>query len=272
MPRRCSPTRRFSKANRSVRYGYTVRNDTNQAVKNVDFWVYAPVKQTPTQLTEHIKTSHPYNLLQDRHGNQIMHFHFDVLPPYARKMIAVDAQLLLAQERNPIPTITQDLYLQAEPFIEVNAEAVQQQAATLKGVGVMETAQNIYHWLTGNIRYIGYVRDDHGALYALKNKKGDCTEFMNLFNALTRANGIQARGVGGYVVSENATVKSGDYHNWAEFYADNTWHMVDAQEQVFGERQADYIAMRIIGEDKSNPLNGVHRFRISNEKINVVMN
>jgi len=39
---------------------------------------------------------------------------------------------------------------------------------------------------------------EHGALWALQNKKGDCTEFSNLMVALMRAAGIPAKVVSGY--------------------------------------------------------------------------
>ena len=36
---------------------------------------------------------------------------------------------------------------------------------------------------------------------------------------------LSARGVGGYVVNKNSTLRSADYHNWAEFAADGRWHV-----------------------------------------------
>jgi len=257
---------------RTLRYSYTLSNQSNRLVKGVDFWVYAPVKQTATQRVESMTASYPYTMIEDRHGNQIMHFHFDAVPPYDNKVITIKTQLSLAQERNQVVSPLEDLHLMDEPFIEVSAAEIQVKAAALKREGPMATAQSIYTWLIRNVKYSGYVRDDHGALYALKHRQGDCTEYMNLFSALSRANGIQARGVGGYVLKENAVVKPADYHNWAEFYADDSWYMVDAQEKVFVERQHEYIAMRIIGEDESSPLNGVHRFRVAGDGIEVVMN
>ncbi|MFC1749234.1 transglutaminase-like domain-containing protein [Pseudomonadota bacterium] len=257
---------------RTLRYSYTLRNTGNSLTNGVDFWVYAPVKQTATQKTKSVTASYPYTMLEDRYGNQIMHFHFDAVPPYDTKMISVKAQLNLAGERNPLAPPPKDFYLNEEPYIEVAADEIQTQAAVLGKSDSLETAKNIYTWLTRNVKYSGYVREDHGALYALTQRQGDCTEYMNLFCALGRANGIQARGVGGYVLKENALVKPADYHNWAEFYADDSWHMVDAQEKVFAERQHEYIAMRIIGEDDTSPLNGVHRFRVAGDSIEVVMN
>lgn len=257
---------------RTLSYSYTLSNQNNSLAKGVDFWVYAPVKLTATQRVESITVSYPYTMIEDRYGNQIMHFHFDVMPPYDNKVITVKTQLSLAQVGNQVAPPSEGLYLIGEPFIEVSAVEVQTKAALLQREDPRATAQSIYTWLTRNVKYIGYVKEDRGALYALQHRQGDCTEYMNLFSALSRASGVQARGIGGYVLKESGIVKAADYHNWAEFYDDESWHMVDAQEKVFTERQHEYIAMRIIGEDDTSPLNGIHRFRVEGDGIGVVMN
>ena len=58
-----------------------------------------------------------------------------------------------------------------------------------------------------------------GALYAFKERRGDCTEYMSLATAVFRVNNVPARAVAGFVVEEgSAVLSSGDYHNWTEFY------------------------------------------------------
>ena len=44
----------------------------------------------------------------------------------------------------------------------------------------------IFQWVSQNVKDDGYSAKDRGALYALTNRKGDCTEFMYLFVALCR--------------------------------------------------------------------------------------
>jgi transglutaminase-like putative cysteine protease len=68
---------------------------------------------------------------------------------------------------------------------------------------------------------------DHGAVWALQNRHGDCTEFTDLFVTLCRAKGIPARACDGYITTEiqkNDTAK----HDWAEVYLDKCgWVPID---------------------------------------------
>ncbi len=55
---------------RQIRYGFTLQNKTNRAIKNAIFHTYAPVKQTSTQLCQELIVSRPYELTVDAYGNQ----------------------------------------------------------------------------------------------------------------------------------------------------------------------------------------------------------
>lgn len=145
-------------------------------------------------------------------------------------------------------------------------------AEGLKTTEPFKTAKNILHWIADNVEYSGYISSDRGALYAFKNKRGDCTESMNLFIALSRANGIPARGIGGYVCSEDAILKPNGYHNWAEFYEDDVWRIADPQRGMFSQNQSHYIAMRIIGESQNNPMGDHNRFLFEGGGLEVKMN
>ena len=121
------------------------------------------------------------------------------------------------------------------------------------------------------MQYTGYSPKDRGALYALKKRKGDCTEFMHLFAAISRASGIPARGIGGYVCNTNMILRPSDYHNWVEFYEDGAWRIADPQKRVFMENQSHYIAMNLIGESTKNPMGRFHRFRFTGDGLKVKM-
>ena len=83
-----------------------------------------------------------------------------------------------------------------------------QHSTEIKGLKKIED-----HWKNFSLgcqqpAYVGYIKNDRGALYALKTKEGDCTEFMHLFVALCRANKIPARCIGGYVQREKRDFKT----------------------------------------------------------------
>lgn len=76
--------------------------------------------------------------------------------------------------------------------------------------------------------------EEKGALWALKNRKGDCSEFSYLFTALCRAAGIPARIQAGFAFHSQAEkVEYG--HMWAEIYLENYgWFSVDPSWGYFG--------------------------------------
>lgn len=258
---------------RQINYGFTLQNRSNRLLEKAEFWTYAPVKQTSYQCCLDIEASHKYELIIDDLGNQVLHFTFNNLPPFDTKIVNISAKLELSETSGRVAEKDLHIYLGAQENIESDHPEIYSLAMKLKSEEVLNTAKNIFDWVADNMEYSGYISNDRGALYALRNKKGDCTEFMYIFIALSRANDIPARGIGGYVCSENAILKPNEYHNWAEFYEDNVWKIADPQRNIFSQNQSHYIAMRIIGgESTHNPLGDNHRFRFSGEGLEVKMN
>jgi len=256
---------------RTVRYGYTISNRTNSVVNNAELWVYAPVKQTATQKVVNLKASIPFETKEDAVANQVMHFTIPVLAPYASKVISITAELQLASQPNPWFSPATERFISAEKFIEVDAPQIKETAIKLRK-GQTETAKPLFQWVSESIKFSQYIRDDLGALYALNEKKGDCTESAYLFTALARASQLPARSIGGFVYERNAVLKAEDYHNWAEYYDGNTWRLSDPQKKVFDQDYSHYIAMRIITKAEDSLLQSSHRFSYSSPAIRVSMN
>ena len=257
---------------RTIQYSFTVQNTSNQLINNAELFVYAPVKQTATQTTLSIQSSHDYLLMTDHLGNQVLKYTFPILAPFEMRIVRIRAELGMSENSNKLAAEDLQEFLNAEPFIEVDHPELITVAEQLAKDNVSATVKSIYAWVANSIDYQGYVKDDLGALYALQNKQGDCTEYMYLTTALNRINGIPARGVGGYVYSENATLKPKDYHNWSEVYINDRWYVVDAQKKYFQDKQSNFIAMRIITDESRALLGNSHRFAYSGESIKVTMN
>ncbi len=257
---------------KQIQYSYTLQNTSNKRIKKAEFWTYAPLKQTATQSCVRIKSSHAYQLISDDLGNQILHFSFDNFPPYATKLISVKADLLLSKETHPVSENNLSPYLKPEKHIESDDVDLTRMAQRLKAKSRSNTAEKIFRWVGDNLQYAGYVSNERGAKYALTHKKGDCTEFMALFVALSRANEIPSRGIGGYVCRESTVLKPAGYHNWAEFYDQGTWKIADPQNKVFTKNTDDYIAMRIISESSNIRIPQFNRFSFSGEGLRVHMN
>ena len=255
-----------------IQYSYTLQNKTNRVIPKAEFWTYAPVRQTATQLHARLECNYPYQLIGGRSGNQVLHLIFKNLTPYTTRRITVRANLGLSQRSNPLPEAPLPGDLKAERRIESDHPAIRRLAAQLRTADRFETIRRIFNWVAQHLTYRGYTGENRGALYALKYKKGDCSEYMSLFVALCRASGISARGIGGYICPESAILKPGAYHNWAEFHHNGTWQIADPQNNVLMQNQAGYIAMRIIRASEDNPMGSFNRFHVKGQGLKVKMN
>jgi len=106
-------------------------------------------------------------------------------------------------------------YLESEQYIESSNLQIKTVAASLASgkSSPCEIVEAIYDYVIYNVTYAGYIADYRGALYALRNKKGDCTEFTALMVALCRAAGIPARALEGVTNEDDDEI-----HGWVEAY------------------------------------------------------
>lgn len=127
-------------------------------------------------------------------------------------------------------------YTQPEDLIEsTNPEIVSEAENLTRNVSDFhEKVLKIYEFVKSHIHYV-IQPEERGALWALKNETGDCSEYSYLFVALCRAAGIPARVQAGFAFhSFSETLKDG--HMWAEYYLGNygwvpvdvTWGLLDA--------------------------------------------
>jgi transglutaminase-like putative cysteine protease len=240
--------------NIAIRYLVSVENKTNLPVTNASISINGPVDHTATQRCRTIQTSHPHTMIKDALGNQHLYFQWKIFPPLTTKLVSIHGGIQIWNEPRDVRIKDVKAFLEPEPYIESDDKKIQQQAAELKARTPLLTAEKINDWVAGNIDYSGYVSRNLGAAYALKHRKGDCTEYSFLFVALCRANGIPARPMAGFVCPQSMVVDFGDYHNWAEFYLDGRWHIADPQNKRFMSDQPYYIAFQIIRP--SEGLNG----------------
>jgi hypothetical protein len=259
---------------RHIRYGFTLHNASNRVLEGAEFWTYVPVRETSTQrCCVRLESSMPYELKMDDLGNQVMHIRLPALPPYSNTIVQISAELRLAETGNAIALGDIASYLGEERFVEVGHPRMVAFASRIQGDSKPAVlADQAYDLVKSNLRYSGYVLKDQGALRALSDGEGDCTEFMYLFMALARGKGVPARGIGGYVYAQDAVLKARDYHNWAEFHADGAWHIADAQKGVFARGGASYIAMRILGAPGEGETSSAHRFWHTGDGLEVRMN
>ena len=87
---------------RYVRYGFTLQNETGQLVPAADLWVCAPLKATSLQQRRDLKASLPFDEATDSLGNQVLHFAFSNIPPYAVRIVTVEATVTLRPQTKPV--------------------------------------------------------------------------------------------------------------------------------------------------------------------------
>ncbi len=257
---------------RTVKYSFTVKNPSGHPIERSELWVNAPIRLNAFQQLADIKASQPYELTEDGHGNEQMTFLIENMPPYASRTITVSVTVNLSAQGNRLDITQDDSFLGDGKYVGLSNPNIQKVATRLHADDSMDTAERIYRWITSNMKKTSYVRDDMGAPQALNSKSGDCTEFMYLFSALARANGIPTRNMAGFVAKENRVLRPTDYHNWNEVYIDGKWYLIDTDKQVFMEKSDEYIAMRLIGT--TNPIGSMssQSFFSSSTGIKVSMN
>lgn len=257
---------------KTLHYKFLLTNTTKHLAKNVEFYSHAPVKQTPYQQCLKIHTSPPCEVLKDESGNQILHFTFDQLAPYAKQIVTIEAVVEMYDVSRKENLKNKRQWLRPEPFVESNDPQIVTTSNQLQQNDSISTTKAIFDFVADHITYSGYLRSERGARYALKHRKGDCTEYADLFTALCRAGGIPSQRMGGYIFPQEAGQLNGNrYHNWSQAFIKNHWIIVDPQNRIFNERPDEYIAMKIIDGQKDPEIPEFYRFKIIGDNVAVKM-
>jgi Transglutaminase-like superfamily len=257
-----------------IHYSLTLQNRSGRRLERAGLWVFAPVSRSATQQCKALSSNLAHDMQMDAAGNQVLYFPLSDLGPYASRVIHIRAELALSDRPNPISISAEESagYLQPGPFLESDHPEIVRLAGRLDGVDPLSRAGKIFDWVAGHVQDAGYTGSERGALYALTQGRGDCTEYADLFVALCRAAGVPARTVGGYVCLRSSVLQPADYHNWAEFYHGGTWHLADPQKRVLGQNSADYVAMRIASVSPDAAAGAFQRFRVAGDGLVVRMN
>lgn len=140
-------------------------------------------------------------------------------------------------------------YLKPGKYFESdNAEIAEKTQGVVAGQATdLQKARAIFEFVRTHVAYQRLGADTKGALYALRNRKGDCTEYAALIVAMSRAAGIPAR-LNGVMNLQNDNGSVGtDNHNHAEVYlADYGWVPAEAtfKSLEFGEMHNAEIIVR----------------------------
>jgi transglutaminase-like putative cysteine protease len=127
-----------------------------------------------------------------------------------------------------------DFFIEPEKYIESdNPRIIETSNSICFGKNTTwDKTRAIYDFVRRNIKY-KYSYDDLGALFALDNRWGDCTDFAYLMIALCRTQEIPARFVNSFFYDQSAPSK---LHNWLEVYMPEFgWVPMDPEEGRFDD-------------------------------------
>ena len=254
-----------------IEHEIILRNEGPGIASKVVLWVALITTQDPYQtlVSTNIRPD-GYKTIEDEYGNTFAEFAFrgvDVDEEISAKITYHVAVSRLRYHLEPCEGQVPTRFLEPEKWVESDAEEIVALAnqLTKDKLDACQKAIAIYNWIGDNIDYTGYCSEARGALFALHNRGGDCTEFTDLLIALCRAAGIPARFLVGVTpVNPSAAAEK---HNWAEVYlagtgwipVDPTWgRFKELREQYFARMSPDHI---IVSKGRNlNLLEGYHYF------------
>lgn len=259
-----------ARVERTVRYALTLTNRSNERLQGAAVRVFAPAKQTSMQRAGVVTTSLPHEMLEDELGNRALRFRID-LAPQAVDTVSIEAMVEFTGSPAPVRIDDPAPWLEPGRYMEVEAPEIAQAARQVVGGTATELAASALAFVAGHVTSDGYVAEEHGALAALTSGTGDCTESMYLFVTLLRARGVPARGVSGFVLRGNTTLRAAGLHDWAEYHDGTTWQVADPYRRMLHPQEEDYLAMLILDGDASPLLGGMRRFTADAAALDVRM-
>lgn len=167
-----------------------------------------------------------------------------------RESYAVDMRIKLDDVKSsaPFPLKTESIpfdekrFLAPTPLVQSDSPEIMSLAKRLSGGAASEQAAvgSVLNWVVDNIKYKSPI-PDYGALWTLKEGRGNCQNFSHLSIALLRSIGIPARIVGGVALGRpwKVPLENGSLvqsigqggHAWLEvWYPDLGWVPYDAQQ------------------------------------------
>lgn len=256
-----------------IRYLINIGNESDQLVNNAKVEIFAPIELRDIQKIVSINSNPEFSQTDSNNRPNNLFYEFDTFPPFSQRQVVITANIQLVIEPVKTELKNAEFYLADGYFLSMRdqrVEAVIQQMHTKEKKTI---PQKTYDWVNANLKYAGYMKEDRGALYAITQQKGDCTEYMYVLMALLRGNNIPARGMAGfYLKKNNQVVKAEQYHNWVEYYDGDSWRILDPLNNNFDKGYERYVRLREIPIEPNNTGMTSQRFISHDVRLHVSMN
>ncbi len=208
-------------------------------------------------------TPPPISVIADADGNWLASFNPGEI------VVSGQAHLLI----DPLSSFTDsppEKYLSSTTYWPADNPQIISIAKSLK------TPKKIYDYVVTNVEYdYGSAASStavrQGALAVLSSKKGVCTEFTDLFIALSRAAGIPAREVNGYGYTTDLRLRT-PLHSWPQYWdasrrvwvsVDPTWGRTTQGVDYFSKLDFNHLAFITHGLSDSLPVPNFQDIQVS---------
>ncbi|AZQ13039.1 transglutaminase-like domain-containing protein [Shewanella khirikhana] len=248
-----------------VTFRYKVTNTTDSVVFGEKASFALPVADSARHGVLAIDTNVKGKIVELDGGNREFLIEFERLLPREVKIVSVSVRYASKDAEVYDPTHLASSYLAETRLMPFRQPEFSRLVTDLKRDNPQAVIDESYQWVVSNILYSGYNPSTLGAAYALKHRKGDCTEFTYLLAALLRGNGIPARLASGYVIQGSGVLSAADFHSWVEVGINGVWRVLDAQKRHFGPDDNAYFTVSYLDGEASE-----RRFS-STSNISVVM-
>jgi len=202
-----------------ISYDISVSGQT----RRISFTVVVPKTIPDRQNIIDIQYSPKPSRIFEQNGNRYAEFIFDKPEKQNKINISIKAELFkydlvtAKRKRPPDHTSGAELneFLKSEKYIEKDHKKIREVAEGIDGQTEEEIVKNIYSFVIEHLDYSNHGKGQWGAVKALREEKGDCSEYSDLFAALCRAKYIPARVITGCTVRFDSDSPK---HNWVEVY------------------------------------------------------
>jgi tetratricopeptide (TPR) repeat protein len=139
-------------------------------------------------------------------------------------------------------------YLKDEENFRASSKIIVKASEQVNDSSREKTVKQIFDYVISSMEYCIFEEQDRGAKRALREGKGDCTEYSELMVTLCRAKKIPARIAEGLIPHTDGTI---GYHNWVEVFFpvygwvsfDPTWADHKGSKTTFDKMLNSYIKL-----------------------------
>jgi len=244
------------------------------SVERLTLWVALITSLEPYQeILEWDAQPPDFEVVDDEYGNQYARIEYHNLPAGESVEATLSYQVRVNELAFDLSYCSGEMlqtFLEPETHVESDAEEIKALAQELLegSNSPCHTLRALYDYVGDNISYRSYESGDRGAVWALEQGSGDCTEFADALLALSRAAGIPARFLEGVTYRAGERPDPGQIkHDWLEAYLpghgwvplDPTWgRFPERRERYFAQMSPDHIVVTR-GRNLST-LGGYHYF------------